>query len=148
MLDAIRKFFAAPETAAAADAPPVAVAALLVELARSDADYTEAERGVVERLLAGLFGLDAVEARRVRLAGEAAQAAAPDLVRFTRVVKTRLSEADRLALMEGLWDVALSDGARDPHEDALLRKLAPLIAVSDRASAEARLRALARADRA
>ena len=148
MLDAILKFFAAPETAAAADAPHVAVAALLVELARSDADYTEAERGIVEHLLAGLFGLDAAGARKARLDGEAAQARAADLVRFTRVVKTQLSEADRIALMEGLWGVALSDGTRDPHEDALLRKLAPLIAVSDRDSAEARMRVLARAGEA
>ncbi|MGF1658317.1 MAG: TerB family tellurite resistance protein [Rubrimonas sp.] len=144
MLDAIRKFFAAPEAAAAADDPVVAVAALLVELARADADYTDAERVVVEHLLAGLFDLDAAEARRARLDGEAAQARAADLVRFTRVVKTQLSEADRVALMEGLWSVALSDGTRDPHEDALLRKLAPLIAVTDRDSAEARMRALAR----
>jgi uncharacterized tellurite resistance protein B-like protein len=43
-------------------------------------------------------------------------------------------------LLEALWTVVLTDGERDPHEDALMRKLAPLIAVSDRESAEARRR--------
>ena len=145
MIDAIRKFFEAPEAASVAEGPSTAVAALLVELARSDADYTAEEKRIVEHLLAGLFDLDPAAARAEREAGEAAQARSADLVRFTRVVKTQLPEADRIALIEGLWEVALSDGARDPHEDALLRKLAPLIAVSDRDSAEARRRVLARA---
>jgi uncharacterized tellurite resistance protein B-like protein len=145
MLDAIRKFFKAPEAASVADAPSTAVAALLVELALSDADYTAEEQGIVEHLLAGLFDLDAAAARAARLEGEAAQARASDLVRFTRVVKTQLAEVERIAFIEGLWEVALSDGTRDPYEDALLRKLAPLIAVSDRDSAEARRRVLARA---
>ena len=45
-----------------------------------------------------------------------------------------------VALIEALWRVVVSDGRRDPHEDALLRKLAPLIAITDRESAEARRR--------
>lgn len=144
MIEFLRTLLASQAVPAQAPQAPLAVAALLVEAARADADYTVEEAATVERFLVDMFGLGADDAARTRREGEAAQAGAADLVRFTRVVKTQLSEADRVALMEGLWSVALSDGTRDPHEDALLRKLAPLIAVTDRDSAEARMRALAR----
>jgi uncharacterized tellurite resistance protein B-like protein len=78
----------------------------------------------------------------LRAKGEAARRDAADVFRFTLAIKTALDEAERAALMEALWAVALADGARDPHEDALLRKLDPLIAVSDRDSVAARRRAM------
>ncbi len=142
MIDFLRSLLTAPAAPAQAPDAVVAVAALLVEAARADADYTEAEAATIARFLAEMFGLDPVAAAQARAAGEAAQADAADLVRFTRVVKTALSPAERVALIEALWRVVVSDGHRDPHEDALLRKLAPLIAVSDRESAEARRRVM------
>jgi len=145
MIDFLRALIESPG-GRAAPGPDAgcAVAALLVEAARSDADYDGSERVVIERFLADMFGLDAAAARAMRAAGEAAQADAADLVRFTRVVKTELPPGERIRLIEALWSVVFSDGARDPYEDALLRKLAPLIAVSDRESAEARQRVMAR----
>jgi uncharacterized tellurite resistance protein B-like protein len=142
MLDFLRRL-------ATADAPApldagAALAALLVEVARSDGHYDAAERRLVERALTGLLDLGPWEAAARRAEGEAAQAAAPDLVRFTRIVKTGFDEAERVAFVEALWAVVLADGLRDPHEDALMRKLAPLLAVSDRDSAEARRRVVAR----
>jgi uncharacterized tellurite resistance protein B-like protein len=122
----------------------VAVAALLVEAARADGDYVDAERALIDRALAGLFDLGPWEAAALRARGEAAQGAAADLWRFTRAVKTGLPQAERLAVLEALWAVALSDGARDPHEDALIRQLAPLLALTDRDSAEARRRVAGR----
>jgi uncharacterized tellurite resistance protein B-like protein len=120
----------------------LAVAALLVEAARADGDYVDAERALIDRTLAGLFDLGPWEASALRQRGEAAQRDAADLWRFTHAVKTGLPEAERLAVLEALWTVALADGARDPHEDALIRQLAPLMALTDRDSAEARRRVM------
>ena len=139
MIDFLRSLLAAPAAPAQAPDAALAVAALLVEAARADADYTQAEAVTITRFLAEMFGLDPAAAA-ARAAGETAQANAADLVRFTRVVKTELAPHERVALIEALWRVVVSDGRRDPHEDALLRKLAPLIAVTDRESAEARRR--------
>jgi uncharacterized tellurite resistance protein B-like protein len=141
MIDILRSLIAQPEPTRQEPGAIESVAALLVEAARADADYTDEERRGIERFLAHLFQLSPEEARGAREKGEAAQDGAADVVRFTRVVKTRLDERERAALIEALWRVVLSDGRRDPHEDALLRKLAPLIAVSDHDSAAARRRA-------
>ncbi len=143
MLDFLKKLLEAPAGAPAPREPTEAVAALMVEAARADGEFDAGERATIERFLGELFGLDAEAARAACAAGEAAQAEAADLVQFTRVVKTGLSDEERVALLEALWSVVFADGERDPHEDALMRKLAPLIAMTDRESAEARRRVLA-----
>ncbi len=144
MLDALRSLFRA-DTGPRAEVPAeVAVAALLVDAARADGVYHPAERRAVGTLLQAMFGLDAAGADALRVRGEASQAEAADIVRFTRVIKAAMDEPQRIRLMEALWEVVLADHERAPDEDALLRKLAPLIAVDDRDSAAARQRVLAR----
>jgi len=96
----------------------------------------------VAHLLEDMLDLPPTDAADLRDRGEAAQAEASDLVRFTRVVKSALDEEERAGLMEALWRIVLIDHHRDPHEDALLRRLAPLLAVSDHDSAAARRRVL------
>jgi uncharacterized tellurite resistance protein B-like protein len=118
----------------------LAVAALLVEAARADEDYTDLERTLVGSALAAQFSLDAEEARALLAAGEAAQAGALDIHRFTKVAKT-MAANEKLALVERLWTIILSDGARDPHEDTLVRRVCGLIYVSDPESGAARARA-------
>lgn len=144
MIDVLKSLFrpgAGPRHDVPAD---IAVAALLVDAAKADDLYKPEERQAVVALLERIFGLELPEAERLCEAGEAAQAEAADIVRFTRVVKFALDEDERIRLMEALWEIVLIDRERDPDEDALLRRLAPLLAVSDHDSAGARQRVLAR----
>ncbi|MFN4102177.1 MAG: TerB family tellurite resistance protein [Pararhodobacter sp.] len=144
MIDALKALFrpqAAPRDEVPAD---TAVAALLVDAAHADEHYTPEDRQGVIALLQAMFELDPREAETLCAAGEAEQKRAADIVRFTRVVKFGLEEPERLRLMEALWEIVLVDHVRNPHEDALLRRLAPLLAVSDHDSAAARQRVLAR----
>jgi uncharacterized tellurite resistance protein B-like protein len=144
MLDVFRKLLFEPADAGAnVPSPQRAVAALLVEAAHSDGTFADDERHLIEAFLAEAFDLDAAAASALRAAGEKDQAAAADLVRFTRVIKTTLDESERVAVLEALWRIVLSDGSRHPREDALLRRLAPLLALSDRHSALARQRVAA-----
>ncbi|WP_274963874.1 TerB family tellurite resistance protein, partial [Thioclava electrotropha] len=65
-------------------------------------------------------------------------------VRFTRALKDKVAYEDRTGVIEALWDVALADGVRDAHEDALIRLAAKLLGVNDVDSAVARQRVEAR----
>jgi uncharacterized tellurite resistance protein B-like protein len=87
------------------------------------------------------LGLAPAAAAALRAEAEAAEAHAPDTVRFTRVLKEAVPYDDRAALIEALWSVALADGERAADEDRLMRMIAPLLGVSDRDSALARQRA-------
>lgn len=144
MIDVLKSLFR-PSPVAPDIPPDLAVAALLVEAARADGSYGADDRHAVDALLTEMFDISDPESLRQK--AEAAQQDAADLVRFTRVVKNGLKLEQRIALVEALWQVVLVDHHRDPHEDALLRHLAPLLGIDDRDSAQARQRVQVRAGR-
>lgn len=122
--------------------PELAVAALLVHAARSDGDYAEAEKRTIDALLGDAFDKSPAEGAALRAEAEAADEQAADLVRFTRVLKDALTEAEREEFLERMWRVVLADGVREPHEDVLMRRLAGLLYVPDTRSNAARRRAM------
>jgi uncharacterized tellurite resistance protein B-like protein len=128
-------------------APPdarLALAALLVRVARTDGTYEEAELGRIDAVLRARFGLSPFEAAALRGQAERLEEEAPDTVRFTRAIKDHVALEERVAVVEALWEVALADGRRDVEEDGLLRLVAPLLGVADVDSGLARQRVEAR----
>ena len=119
----------------------LAMAALMVRVARTDGNYTENERNRIDRVLAETYGLDAGAAAALRGAAEAAEAEAPDTVRFTRLVKSAVPYEHREDVVEALWRVAAADGI-NADEHGFLRLVANLVGVSDLDSGLARQRAL------
>jgi len=116
----------------------IALAALLVRIARSDGDYAEIEVERIDRVLANRYGLSPFEVTKLRGEAEALETEAPDTVRFTRAIKDAVPHEDRLKVIESLWDIVLADGERDHEEDALLRMVAPMLGINDRDSNLAR----------
>ncbi len=121
----------------------LALAALMVRVARSDEQYASVEISMIDRVLAVRYGLQPTDAAALRTRAGHLEAQAPDTVRFTRLIKEAVPYKDRSAIAEALWRVVLADAKRDAHEDAFLRMVVNLIGVSDRDSAHARQRAIA-----
>lgn len=121
----------------------IAVAALLVIAAHADHDYAEAERAQIDRVLSQRYALSAADAAALRAQGEAAEAAASDLYRFTSLIKAGVPYEERAAVIEALWRVVLADAEREMHEDALMRRITDLLGLDSRDSVEARRRAQA-----
>lgn len=141
MFKFLASLLAAPHPAPlTADDAELALAALLVRLARADDSYDEAEHIRIERVLTARRGLGHAEARALRERAEGLEAEAPDTVRFTRALKDKIAYEDRIGVIEALWEVALADDARSAEEDALIRLAAQLLGVNDRDSALARQR--------
>ena len=124
------------------DAARLALAALLVRVARTDGLYAAEEVERIDRVLATRFGLTPFEAVALRAEAEVAEAEAPDTVRFTRVLKEAVPIEERAGLIEAMWSVALVDLSRDADEDALIRMVANLLGLTDVESARARQRSL------
>jgi uncharacterized tellurite resistance protein B-like protein len=138
--DLLRRLTApAPERLPEPDAR-LALAALMVRVARSDGDYAEAEIDRIDRILMRRHGLVRADAAALRHQAEDLEAEAPDTVRFTKAIKDAISLEDRVSVIEALWSVVLADGTRDHDEDTLLRLLANLLGVNDRDSNLARRR--------
>ncbi len=122
----------------------LALAALLVRVARADGDYDPREVDRIDRILASRYNLSPFEAPKLRATAETLEAEAPDTVRFSRAIKEAVPYDERAAVIEALWSVVLADGVMDEDETALLRLLANLLGISDRDSALARQRMEAR----
>jgi uncharacterized tellurite resistance protein B-like protein len=136
MLNRIRDFLSTsfgktPDTASDSDEKSVriAIAALLVEMARADFVEDEAEKEVLLNLLRGHFFLEQHEAEA--LLGEAGSHAdnSVSLHEFTRAIHAELSEPQKHRFLEMLIQVAVADGRLDKHERHLLSKVADLIYV-------------------
>jgi uncharacterized tellurite resistance protein B-like protein len=127
--------------------PALALAVLLLETARSDDCVAETERRIIERALARRFNLRPFETARLVDAARQGVMRATDLYNSTRVVVQNFSEQERVGVIEMLWDVAYSDGELTGDEDALIRRVAGLLYVSDRDRGEAKRRARERAAR-
>ncbi len=118
----------------------LALAGLMVRIARSDGDYAWSEQSRIDRVLAQYHGLTPADATQLRRDAEAFEAQAPDTVRFTRVLKDAVAPEDRAALLGALWSIALADGGRAAEEDGLMRLIVNLLGLSDVDSALARQR--------
>lgn len=119
----------------------LALATLLVRVARSDGQYSTAEVARIDRILRLRHGLSDTGAAYLRAEAEVEEAEAPDTVRFTRALKAAVPMEDRAGLVEALWAVALADGQRDDEEDRMLRLVTNLLGLTDVESAQARQRA-------
>ena len=127
-----------PETGLSADDAEMAVAALLVRIARADNHYTQAEKARIDALLGRRQGLTPALASDRRAAAEMLEAEAPDTVRFTRAVKERIPLDQRRSVIAAMWSVALTDGPRGAAEESAIRLAASLLGVNDVDSALAR----------
>ncbi|MGL4234556.1 TerB family tellurite resistance protein [Tabrizicola sp.] len=141
MIDLLRRLMAPePQRLPEPDAR-LALATLLVRVARTDGLYAAEEVERIDRVLASHHGLDPFAAAKLRSEAETLEREAPDTVRFTRALKEAVALEQRSDLMTALWSVALADGLREAHEDRLMRLVANLLGLTDVESALARRRA-------
>ena len=135
MLSRLRQFL---DNAAAPAARPdpaarvrLAVAALLVELARADHDEQAVEHEAIAGLIGRHFKLDSGRRRRSCWPRPGPPwTTAVSLREFTAPLHQELSYADKQRIIAMLWDVALEDRTLDKYEDYLIGKVAELLYVS------------------
>jgi uncharacterized tellurite resistance protein B-like protein len=139
MIDQLLRRLRSPVATPAPEAS-LAMAALLVRLARTDGSYDAQEVASIDRALVETFGLSPAAAGTLRLQAEALEAEAPDTVRFTRSLKDAVPYDHRIGLVEAMWRVVLSDGTRDKDEESMMRLVSNLLGISDVDSALARQR--------
>ncbi len=116
----------------------IAMAALLVRIARSDEDYDNDEKILINKMLQSRYNLESNQTESIRKEAEELEAKAPDTVRFTRLIKDTIPFENRKSVVKDLWSVVLSDGKRDAEENNSMRLISSLLGVNDRDSALAR----------
>ncbi|NIJ42331.1 putative tellurite resistance protein B-like protein [Parvibaculum indicum] len=146
MIDKLKSFLqgAPDETDDRPDDLQIAVVALLIRAATTDAEFGEEERAAIRRIALQSFSLEEDELDQLIGEAENAETETMDLHRWVQTIKRAYDEEERIGLIEKMWEVVYADGVLDDYEANLLRRVAGLIYVPDRASGQARQRVLAR----
>jgi uncharacterized tellurite resistance protein B-like protein len=108
----------------------LAVAGLLVEIARADHDEHAVEHAAITGLVARHFGLETPAAEELLREARAAVEDSVSLREFTAPLHESLTYADKQRIIGMLWDVALEDRTLDKYEDYLIGKVAELLYVT------------------
>ena len=119
-----------------------AIAAILVRAAKTDNEYTESERKLIDQLLIKQLNIDLETATILRNRGEKLETTINDNVQLTRIIKQDIAYEKRHEIIEQLWQVVLDDNNRTPEENKFMRVLTHLLGVSDVKSANARSKVL------
>lgn len=130
---------------AADEITPLQLAAAAILFAVMDADGVrhEQELAALREIISERFDLEGEALAALLEKAEAAEAESVDFYRFTSVL-VRLTEKERLHLLELIWEVVYADGELHELEDNLVWRIAELIGVSNRDRVELR-RKVARA---
>lgn len=111
----------------AADLPEpddkLALAALLVRVAKSDSFYHMSEIVEIDHILEESFSLNAVAAAKLRATAEKLEANAPGTSKFAEIIRGDVDYAHRLEVVEQLWKVILADGQDRPVEHTALHEI-------------------------
>ncbi len=108
----------------------LAAAALLIEMMRMDDDLREDEQAMTLQLLQAKFNISAAETTQLIDLANQELANITDYHQFTRLINDNYEYAEKVHIIELLWQVAYADKNLDKDEEHLVRKIAELLYVS------------------
>jgi uncharacterized tellurite resistance protein B-like protein len=107
----------------------LATAALLVEVVRGDGGIDDAERAALHQAIAGKFALAPQQAAALVDLAEQETRLANDTYQFTSLINRSFSAAQKVRVVELMWQVAYADAVLSAHEQHVLRRVAELLHV-------------------
>lgn len=119
----------------------LATAVLLVEVMRADPDIGPAEQEAVMNTLREKFALADDEIARLMELAEAKAKTSYDYHRFTTSLNEHFTHAQKIQVVENMWQVAYADAHLDAHENHLISKVAGLLYVTHGEYIGAKMRA-------
>jgi len=107
----------------------LAVAALLVEVAMADHQFSEVELHNLGVILERKFSLSYDELTDLISLAKNEMIYATSLHQFTQLINQYCTTEEKFKLMKAMWEMAYADGNLDKYEDYIIRKIADLIYV-------------------
>lgn len=146
MLNKLTDFLATLIPTAAAEIRPehtlqLATAVLLIEVMRSDDESTDHEQATILNILKERFHLADAEVAQLTELGHQTVKAANDLHQFTSLINKELAPAEKVRIIEYMWQVAYADRQISAHENHLMRRIADLLHISHGDYVAAKMRA-------
>lgn len=108
----------------------LSTAVLLVEVMRAEPTLQDSERDAVITALRRKFALSDDELERLMELAHDTARTAYDYQRFTALMNERFTQAQKIAVVEAMWEVAFADHHLDAHEHHVISKVAGLLHVT------------------
>ncbi len=99
----------------------VATAALLIEVAKADGDFSDDERNRIFELMKNDFDLDDECINELLELSEQKVKDSISVYEFSSVINESFSQQEKFELMKNLWRIIYEDGKLDSHEDRLIK---------------------------
>ena len=119
----------------------LSTAVLLVEVMRADPTVNAAEEAATLAALRRKFALTDDEMARLVALAEHTAKGANDYFSFTSRMNEQFSQAQKILVIELMWQVAYADGQLDANENHLISKVAGLLHVTHGEYIAAKMRA-------
>jgi len=105
----------------------MAAAVLFVEVMHADHKVDKRERQVVKQALQESFSLSSHEAEELFQLAEERVKDVTSLHEFTSILHGRLTNEEKVMLLEQIWRIVLADNDVDKYEEHLVRRIAELL---------------------
>jgi uncharacterized tellurite resistance protein B-like protein len=99
----------------------IATAALLVEIAKADGDFSDEERKRIIDLMKNYFDLDDECVNELLELSEQKVKDSVSIYEFSTVINESFTQQEKLELLKNLWRIIYEDGKLDSHEDRLIK---------------------------
>ena len=117
----------------------IGIAALLVNTAKIDEQYTEHEKVLIKEFIKSY--LENSDSDKMLKKAESLEENSNQLLSFTNLIKKNSTEV-KSDIIEHLWKVIISDNTIDQYESNLMRRICGLIYFPDKMCAEIKLKLL------
>jgi uncharacterized tellurite resistance protein B-like protein len=99
----------------------VATAALLIEIAKADGDFSDDERNRILELMKNDFELDNECVNELLELSEQKVKDSISVYEFSSVINESFTQLEKIDLIKNLWRIIYEDGKLDSHEDRLIK---------------------------
>lgn len=122
------------------DRVPLAVCALLIEMAQADGEFTQEELYRITDIMQVKFNISNQEMDDLVLLAEKEREEAIDLWQFSRAIRENCSREEKRGILQLLWKIVYTDGQLNMHEDYLIHKLANVLDLTHKELIEAKMK--------
>lgn len=117
----------------------IATAALFIEMAKADGEFTEEERENVIQSLQKQFNIDAVYVNELMELSKLKLKDSVSLYEFSNVVNENFTNEDKNILLNNLWRLIYTDKKLDKYEDRLIKLIGGMLKMEHKRIINAKL---------
>ena len=124
------------------DRTHIATCVILLEIAKSDFDFSSVEEETTKAVLQNEFSIPEEELEALmQVAGDKREESV-DLWEFTNLINQNYSREEKIKIIESAWKIIYADDKLDKYEDHLVHVLAKLLRLRHDELIDAKLRIL------